>query len=116
MIGNVTATIERPDPGGLDQYGDPVEGDDSPQTHGLANCTVAPRVSSETTDRAREGVVIGLTLYCPPGTDVARDDVVVIEAGPHAGRYRVDGEPGTWDSGLSSWPAGVVAELKAAKG
>lgn len=116
MIGNVTASIERPDPGGLDQYGDPVEGEDSPLEIDLANCTVAPRLSTETTDRAREGVVIGLTLYCPPGTDIARDDILIITAGPHVGRYRVDGEPSVWENGLSAWPAGVAAELLAAIG
>jgi hypothetical protein len=117
VIGNVTVTVERPTPGGLDDYGDPVpDEDDEPTTHEVEGCSVAPRLSTETTDRAREGAVIGLTLYCPTGADIARDDTLVIGEGPHVGRYRIEGEPSDWQSGLTTWPAGVVVELQAAIG
>jgi hypothetical protein len=117
VIGNVSVTIQRDTPGGLDQYGDPIEADvDSPETFDLEGCAVAPRASTETTGRAREGQIIGLTLYCPPGADIVRDDRVVITEGPHVGTYEVEGDPGDWQSGLTGWGAGMTVELTAAVG
>lgn len=113
MIGNVAVTVQRP-PGGLDENGDPADGDAT--THRVNNCSVAPRLSTETTERAREGAVIGLTLYCPVGTDISRDDTIVIGDGPHQGTYRVEGEPADWQSGVTIRPAGKVVELTAAVG
>lgn len=112
MIGNVKATVERSPE--LDQYGDPVESDDEPRD--LNGCTLAPRLSTDASGRVREGVVIGLSLYCPADVDVTRDDIVTITEGPHAGRYRIEGEPSAWESGLTAWSAGVVVELSAAIG
>lgn len=117
MIGNVAVTVERDLPGGFDQYGDPVEPDAySPLTFDIEGCSVAPRLAVEPDGRARDSVLVGLTLYCPPGVGIARSDRVTITDGPHQGVYDVDGEPSDWQSGLTAWHAGVTVALTRAEG
>lgn len=117
MIGNVAVTVERDTPGGLDQYGDPVTPDGySPVSTDYAGCAVAPRLAIEPGGRGRDSVVVGLTLYCPPGVDIVRSDRVVITEGPHQGTYEVVGEPSDWQSGLTAWHAGVSVALAFAQG
>ncbi len=117
MIGNVSVTVERDTPGGLDVYGDPVTPDGySPVTEDIEGCSVAPRLAVEPDGRGRDGVVVGLTLYCPPGVDIASTDRVVITDGPHQGTYQVDGDPSDWQSGLTGWHAGVSVALTRSAG
>lgn len=117
MIGNVAVTVERDVPGGLDVYGDPVDPSMySPTTTDIEGCTVAPRLAVEPDGRARQGVVVGLTLYCPPGVDIASDDRVIITEGPHQGTYQVDGDPSDWQSGLTGWHAGATVALTRSQG
>ncbi len=117
MIGNTTVTVERDSPGGLDQYGDPVEDDEySPLLIAVEGCSVAPRLAVDPGGRAREGVVVGVTLYCPPGADIARTDRIVLSDGPHAGTYTIDGDTADWRSGLSGWDAGLAVPLTRAEG
>src|SRR5690606_11850377 len=62
--GGVTVTVvRRPE---KDRYGDrtgePVETE-------LPGAVVAPRSSSDTNERGRDGAVVGLALYAPPGSE-----------------------------------------------
>lgn len=110
MIGNARVTRVRPNPGGVDEYGDPVESTDD--TFELDGCAVAPRTSGDITDRGRSGVVVGLTLYAPHGTDVRHTDLFDIDGT----RYEVDGEDGSWLSPYTGWAAGIEVALRRAAG
>lgn len=105
MIRRIRAT-----PGGLDAYGDPIGSTEKAvELHG---CSVAPRTSSDTPGRGRDGVIVGLTLYCPPGTDlVAADDVEVSGT-----RYRIDGDVGVWDSPFGGEVGGLEVALVRGQG
>ncbi|MFF2621242.1 hypothetical protein [Oerskovia jenensis] len=60
----------------------------------LAGCIVAPRpASSEPFEVGRTAVIVGMTLYGPPGAlPDALDEVTL----PDGHRYKVEGEPGNW--------------------
>lgn len=96
--------------GGHDEYGDPIESTEtSTELHG---CAVAPRTSADTAGRARNGVVEGLTLYCPPGTDLVATDAVEVSGV----RYRIDGEVGVWSSPFGGDVGGIEVALTRAAG
>lgn len=57
----------------------------------VSDCLIAPRSSSEDND-GRTGVIVGVTVYMPTGTDVVATDRLVIRGVEHD----VDGEPGDW--------------------
>ena len=103
------ASVIRVRPGGLDRYGDPVG---SPSRTTLPGCAVAPRTSSDVTDRGRQGVIVGMTLYAPHGTDLLHTDQVEVDGVLHD----IDGEPGSWVNPFSGWRAGVEVALKRAAG
>lgn len=94
---------------GKDEYGDP-EGTGSDTT--LDGCIVAPRTSVDVVERGRQGVVVGLTLYAPFGTDLVHTDRVKVDGV----LYDLDGEPGPWKSPFNGWEAGVEVALKRAAG
>lgn len=109
----ITITVERGP--GLDENGDPV--DDEPTTHTIANCAVAPRLASEVEERGRQGSVVGLTLYAPPGSDLLHTDIIIIASGdPNPGRYAVEGEAGQWKSPFSGHDFGFEVALRRAEG
>lgn len=111
----VTITIERDSPGGHDKYGDPISTETT--THTIEECAVAPRTSNELHDRARAGVIVGLTLFAPAGSDILRTDRVVIpEDAPNAGRYEIEGEPAAWQSPRSGRAFGIQVALRRAEG
>lgn len=115
MIGNATVTRIRLDPGGVDEYGDPV--DSTPDEEVIEGCGVAPRSTSDIDSRGRQGVLVGLSLYAPFGADVTYTDQFLVEGlGSLDGTYEVDGEAGQWKSPLSSWEAGTEIALRRAQG
>lgn len=107
MIGN--ATVVRVRGATTDRYGDPSGSD---VRVALTGCAVAPRSSSDIEGQGRQGVIVGVTLYAPHGTDLRHTDKVEIDGD----LYVADGEPGSWKSPLSSWEAGVEIALKRAAG
>lgn len=79
---------------GRDPYGAPIPG--AVTEHDIRGCVVVPRQESPqvggSDQQARDTVVTGLTVYAPPGTDIATTDRVRIR-----GRlYEVTGQPGDW--------------------
>ena len=86
-LGGETVTIVRP--AGTDDWGDPIPG--SGAETDVAGCMVQPRTSTELND-SRDTVVIGLTVWMPPGTDVLATDRMRV-----GGReFAVNGEPFRW--------------------
>lgn len=103
-----TVTIVRKSPGGTDVYGDPIT---STTTRiDLAGCGVAPRYSTEPTDRGRQGVIIGWSVYPPADAGILFTDQ--LEVGGVL--YEVEGEPAEWANPFTGWnPGGEVALRRA---
>jgi hypothetical protein len=110
VIGNATVIRVRSAPGGFDVYGDPVASAEARTT--LEGCAVAPRSSDEHSDRGRQGVIVGLMLYAPYGTDLLFTDQIEVDGV----LYNIDGEVGSWKNPLSTWEAGVEVALSRAAG
>ncbi len=79
-------------------------------TRQLDGCLLVPRSSSESTD-LRDTVIVGLTLFAPPGADVDAAMQVVVDGDV----WEVDGEPGRWPV-PAGWPFGVQVALKRQEG
>jgi len=90
-----TVTLIRESPGGVDAYGDPIASTFTEIP--VADVKVAPRPSTEPTERGNEGVVIGWALYAPPGTIAYYTDKV-----------RVRGVVCNVEGEIADWPMGVV--------
>ena len=97
-------------PGGVDEYGDPISGTDSRTT--LTGAFVAPRESSEITNRGRAGVIVGLTLFAPYDTDLTYTDQIEVDGD----LYDIEGEPGRWRNPFTDWEAGMQVALVRAAG
>lgn len=98
-------------PGGFDADGDPVESTGSQLV--IADCLVAPRTEDgESRAPGRHGVIVGLTLYAPLGSDIARTDLFDIDGE----RWAVEGEPGVWTPPWPSAPGGIEVALRRAVG
>lgn len=93
-------------PGGFDEYGDPVSSTAGRVT--LDGAFTAPRSSEDNDDRGRVGVIVGLSLFAPYGTDLLYTDQVEVDGV----LYDIEGEPGYWRNPLSTWEAGVEVALK----
>ena len=100
----------RQTPGGVDEFGDPIPSSETRTT--LAEAFVAPRTTDELTNLGRTGVVIGLTLFTPFGTDIEPDDQVEVDGV----LYEVDGQPGDWANPLTGWEAGTTVALTRVEG
>jgi len=104
MIGTETVTILRPSAPGTDPYGDPLP---STTTRiDVPDCLVAPRTSTEPTERGREGIVIGWQIIAPAGTDARYTDGIEIRGVT----CKVEGEIADWG------PPGVVINATRAVG
>lgn len=103
------ATVVRVRGADPDAYGDPV-GD--PDEDELDGCSVAPRTSTDIADRGRQGVVIGLTLLAPFGTDIIHTDQLKVDGV----LYDIDGDPGSWKNPFTGWEAGIEVALTRATG
>lgn len=121
MIGDLTVTIERR--AKLDKSGvrPPPE-----KSFKVSECFIAPRAEvvsrgeGEIAERGREGIVVGLTLFAPSGTDIRPGDAIVemvdgARKAVHAGVWEIEGEPGDWRA-PSGWAAGMQVALRRAKG
>lgn len=107
-------TIVRVRGNGLDEYGDPIAGDTRTTLSGVS---VAPRSTSDISDRGRAGAVVGLSLFAPYGTDLLHTDQIEMTGEPAAdGLYDVDGEIGQWKNPLTGRNAGSEVALKRATG
>lgn len=97
-------------PAGIDEYGDPTSV--TTVRVELPGAFVAPRESSDLSDRGRAGVIVGLTLYTPAGTDIRHTDRFDVDGI----LYEVDGEGAVWDHPFSGWRPGVTAALRRVDG
>jgi hypothetical protein len=93
-----------------DQYGDPV----APTRTGsnITGCAIAPRYSTESTERGRQGVIVGLTIYAPAGSDILSTDSLMVRGHP----YVVEGEPADWVNPYTGWAPGLEVAIRRAVG
>lgn len=103
-------TILRGAPGGRDEYDDPIES--AVERRDVQSLGVAPRTSDESRANGRNGVVVGLLLYLPPGTDITYTDRVEISGVV----YEVEGIPGSWSNPLTGTAFGLQVALNRAQG
>jgi hypothetical protein len=104
----ITVTVKRPTSTG-DRWGDKTS---PPVDHQVHGCAVYPRGSGNAAREqldARETITEGLVLLAPFGSDIKATDEVVL---PNGQRYRVDGEPGSWQSPFTGWQPGMELALK----
>ncbi len=87
-----------------DRYGGEVWDWTAPTEVEIPGCGIAPRQSDEANERGRQGVIVGLTVYAPAGTDVSSSDRLRIRGDDH----EVVGEIGVWHSPFTGWEPGVV--------
>jgi hypothetical protein len=102
--------IVRVRPPGIDQYGD--ELDTEPTRTTLAGAFVAPRTSGDVDDRGRSGVVVGLDLFTPYGTEIAATDQIEVDDV----LYRIVGVVAAWKNPLTGWEAGQTCALERGQG
>lgn len=99
-----------PGPPGTDSYGDPLP---ITRTGGdITGCAVAPRYSTEPTERGRQGVIVGLSIYAPTGSDILFTDLIEVRGQV----YMVEGDPGDWVNPFTGWAPGMEIALKRAAG
>ena len=106
----VTVTIVRSS--GTDAYGDPVTG--TTTRIDIPLCAVAPRTSTEPTERGRQGVIVGKTVYLPddaPAVPLFTDQLEIAGV-----LYNIEGEPGEWVNPLTGWKPGTEVAIKRAAG
>lgn len=114
-MSNATVVRVRSTTTGTDSLGDPIT---TEARVTLADCIVAPRSgfagssSGDITERARQGVIVGLSLYAPFDADVVHTDQLEVDGV----LYEVDGEAGRWKQPWSGWEAGCEIALKRAAG
>lgn len=105
-MNTATVTVLRGSAPGTDSYGDPL-----PSTvtrTDVEGCDVAPRYSSESTERGRAGVIVGWTVYAPAGADVRFTDRMELpgvtmlnpEGETVPAPCAIEGEPGNWGVGV----------------
>ncbi len=113
-------SVTRIRPTGRDRYGDPVDGE--PDELDLPGAFTAPRTSSDSSERGRNGAVIGLALFAPPGSEadrlirsegaLVRTDLV--RAGGEV--YEIEGDVGIWASPFGAAADGVEVALRRGEG
>lgn len=118
----VPVFIVRQSPGGTDPYGDPI-----PSTTARVEqpgCAVAPRYSTEPTERGRQGVVVGWSVYLPAGADVRFTDQMELpgvtkvnaEGVTVPDPCEIEGDPGAWSSPFTGEDFGFEVTVKRAVG
>lgn len=106
MIGE-TVTILRPGTPTTDIYGNDIPGADT--RIDITGCAVAPRLRGDSTDAGRQGVIVGMSVYFPAGTDVLATDRLEVRGETHT----IEGDPGYWTSPYTGTARGVeVATLR----
>jgi hypothetical protein len=85
---------------GRDARGQPLPGPDISFT--VDGCVITPRESTPTVggdqQQGRDTVVVGITVYAPPGTDIRTTDRIQVTQGHRyqGVTFQVTGEPGEW--------------------
>ena len=105
-----TITVLRDSPGGFDEHNDPISS--STTRTDIAGCGVAPRYSSEPSTLGRNGVIVGLTIFAPYGSDILFTDRIEI-AGVV---YLVEGTPENWLNPFTGSTPGMEIAVKRAVG
>jgi hypothetical protein len=106
----VTITVVRPT-WVEDAYGD-LQPTGPPTFTDIEGCAVAPRSSSDVTEPARQGVLIGLTVYAPIGSDIQPTDRIDYDGNS----FEIDGDIGKWRSPFSPIVDGIEFALRRAIG
>jgi hypothetical protein len=109
MIGE-TVTILRAGAPTTDRYGNEVPGADV--RIDVQGCAVAPRQEGDVSDGGRQGVIVGTTVYFPPGTDVRSTDRLEVRGEVHT----IEGDPGRWVSPFSGSEWGVECATRRVEG
>lgn len=94
----------------VDEYNNPIPGE--PARLELEGAFVAPRKSEGLDRDGRYGVIVGLTLFLPYGTDLVYTDQVEVDDVV----YEIDGEPGSWLQPHTGWQAGMEVALVRGEG
>lgn len=105
-----TITVVRPT-WVADAYGD-LQPTGPPTRTDINDCAIAPRSSSDVTEPARQGVLIGLTVYAPIGADIQPADQIEIDGV----LFDIDGDVGRWRSPFSTIVDGTEVALRRAIG
>ena len=105
-----TITVLRDVAGSVDAYGDPSTA--STTRIDIAGCGVAPRYSTEPNTLGRNGVIVGLTIFAPYGSDILFTDRIEI-AGVS---YLVEGSPENWKNPFTGSTPGMEIAVKRAVG
>lgn len=110
----MTISRVRRSPGGVDDNGDPIASTETATP--IVGAFVAPRVGAsdplEIHTPGRAGVIVGLSLFAPYGTDLVYTDEVDVDGA----RFEVEGEVGRWRNGLTGTEAGIEVALRRAAG
>lgn len=94
----------------VDDYGDPVPGADDRKE--IPGAFTAPRRSEGVDRDGRSGVIIGLTLFAPFGSDIVYSDQIDLDGVV----WEIDGEPGAWEHPKTGWEAGMEIALVRGEG
>lgn len=95
-----------------DRYGNQVFDWDNATRSEVSGCGVAPRTSDEETETGRQGVIVGITVYVPAGTDISAHDRMEVRGEV----YEVAGEVADWRSPFTGWAPGLVVNLRRVEG
>lgn len=96
MIGSTTITRLRWSYA-ADAYGD-MQRTGTPASSDIRGCTVNPRSSSDVTEPARQGIVVGYTVLAPASAVI---DAVTDQIGYNGDTYDIEGDVGAWSSPYS---------------
>jgi hypothetical protein len=99
---------------GTDAYGTPSISWASPAELDIPNTIVAPRMAAgdELARHGRQGVIVGLTIYPPSGSDIGYRDRVRVRGAV----YEVEGEPGDWRNPFTGDRPGMEVALRRVEG
>ncbi|GGU62889.1 hypothetical protein [Streptomyces lavendofoliae] len=109
----VTVRVLRTGPSpGRDPRGQPLPGPD--QSFDVSGCVVTPRESAPQVggeqQQGRDTVIVGITVYAPPGTVIRTTDRIQVTSGHrYQGiTFEVTGEPGDWGRHVITGTPGPV--------
>ena len=95
-----------------DRYGNLVRDWEQAERLDIPGCGVAPRTSDEETEQGRQGVIVGIAVYAPTGTDITPHDRMEVRGEV----WEVVGEVADWRSPFTGWAPGVVVNLSRMEG
>lgn len=95
-----------------DRYGNLVPDWSDPNRLDIPGCGVAPRTTTEEAEQGRQGVVVGIAVYAPTGTDITPHDRMEVRGEV----WEVVGEVADWRSPFTGWHPGIVVNLTRMEG